>query len=68
MSFSIERTVYCFGNQFQYCLLIGCIKMLAFFKRPQFKDSESDMTEPKISKHPHIDVCDNEEGQDSEEY
>ena len=67
MSFSSQQAIRCLGHQFQYCLLIGYIKIAAL-KRQQFEDSESDATEPKASKRPRVDANDNEEGQSSDEY
>lgn len=60
MGFSSQRAGCCLSNQFQYCLLIMCIKIVAF-KHQQFKDSEKDVIKPKASKPPRIDTHDNEE-------
>ena len=67
MSFFSQQAVRCLGDQFQYCLLIGCIKT-AKLKRQRFGDSESDTTEPRASKCLRVDVHDNEEGKGSDEY
>ena len=54
MSLASERTIRCFGDQFQYCLLTGYIKTLAVLKRQQFEDGESDAREARTSKHPYV--------------
>ncbi len=50
MNFSNKRAVRYFIDQFQYCLLIGYIKTTAVLKSQRFEDSESEETEPKVSK------------------
>ena len=67
MSFSSQRAVHCFGDQFWYCLLIRCIKTAAL-KRQGFEDSESNATELKASKRPYVDAYKHEKGQGSDEY
>lgn len=68
MSFFSQRAVCCFGDQFQYYLLIEYIKTPMALKRQWFKDSESNATEPKASKCPCVDVYDNKKEQNLEEY
>ena len=62
MSFASERAVRCLGNQFQYCLLIECIKTPAVLKCQQFDNSKSDVTDSRASKCPRVDENDNQEG------
>lgn len=61
MSFSSERVICYFLDQFYYYLLIGYIKTTVMLKPQQFEDSESDMMELKVSKYQRIDERDNEE-------
>lgn len=68
MSFVGECAVRYLGNQFQYCLVIGCIKTPTVLKRQQFEDSESDITEQKLSKLLCVDEHDNSERQSSDKY
>ncbi len=68
MGFCSQRAVRYLIDQFQYCLLIGCIKTAAVLKRQRFEDSESDETEPRVSKRQRVDVYDNEEGQGLDKY
>ncbi len=68
MSFSSQRVVRYLVDQFQYSLLIRCIKTAAVLKRQQFEDSESEEREPRISKCQRLGVHDDEEGQSLDEY
>ncbi len=68
MSFSSQRAVRYLVDQFQYSLLIGCIKTAAMLKRQRFKDSESEEREPRVSKRQCLGVHDDEEGQSLDEY
>ena len=68
MSFASERAVRCLDDQFKYYLLTGFIKLPAMLKRQRFKDSESDVTELRVSKYPRIDEHDNKEEQSSDKY
>ena len=61
MSFSSQRDVHYFVDQFHYWLLIRCIKTPALLKRQQFEESGSDETESKGSKCQHLDERDNKE-------
>ena len=67
MSFSSQQAIRCLGNQFRYCLLIGCIEIAAL-KRQQFEDDKSDVMELRISKRLCVDTHDNEEGQGLDKY
>ena len=68
MSFSSQRIVRYLVNQFQYCLLIGFIQIAAVLNRQQFKDSESEETEPRVLKRQRVGVHDNEKKQNLDEY
>ena len=61
MRFSRQQAVRYIGDQFQYYLLIGCIKTAAL-KRQRFEDSESDATKPKVLKYSRVGAYENEEG------
>ena len=60
MSFSSQRDVHYFIDQFHYWLLIRCIKTPVTLKHQQFEESGSDETEPRESKRQHLDERDNE--------
>ena len=60
MSFASQQAVCCLGNQFQYCLLIVCIKTKAL-NCQQLEDSESDATKPKELKRQYLDPDKNKE-------
>ena len=62
MSFSSQKAVRYLVDQFQYCLLIGYIKMVVVLKHQQLKDNESEETKPKVSKCQRVGVNDNEKG------
>lgn len=68
MSFSSKQTIYCLNDQFQYCLLIGYIKIPTALMHQQFKNDENDAMEPRISKHQRVNIYDNEEKQSLDEY
>ncbi len=68
MSFSSQKAVRYLVDQFQYSLLIGCIKTAAVLKRQQFEDSESEEREPKVSKRQRLGVYNDEERQSLDEY
>ena len=61
MSFSSQRDVRYFVNQFYYWLLIRCMKTPAVLKRQRFEENGSDKTEPKESKRRCLDDYDDEE-------
>ena len=61
MCFSIPKVVEYLVDQFQYYLRIRCIKTIAVLKCQLFEDSESEETEPGISKRQCVCVDDNEE-------
>ncbi len=44
------------------------MKTVAVLKRQWFKDSGSDVTEPRGSKRQRLDVCDDEEGEGLDEF
>ncbi len=67
MSFSSQKAVHYFVNQF-HCLLIKYIKMAAMLKRQQFEDSKSEETEPRVSKCQHVGIHDDEEEQSLDKY
>ncbi len=67
MSFSSQRTVCYLIDQFNYCLLIVCIKTSAELKRQLFDDSDSEKRAPRVYKRLRIDESDDEE-QDLDEY
>ena len=67
MSFFGQQVIHCLGNQFQYCLLIWCIKTVAL-KRQQFEDNKIDATKPKALKRLSVDTYDNEKRQDLDKY
>ncbi len=68
MSFSSQRAVRYLVDQFQYSLLIRCIKTAAVLKRQRFKDSESEERKPRVSKCQRLGVHDDEEGQSLDKY
>ncbi len=68
MSFSSQRALRYLVDQFQYCLLIGCIKTAAVLKCQRFEDSKSKEIEPRVSKRQHVGVHDNEERLSLDEY
>ncbi len=68
MSFSSQRAVHYLVDQFQYCLLIRCIKTVTVLKRQQFQYSKSEETEPRVSKRQRVGVHNNEEGLSLDEY
>ena len=68
MSLSSQKAIYYLVDQFNYYLLIRCIKTSAVLKRQQLKDSESDKTESSVSKCQWLDMHDNEEWQSLDEY
>ncbi len=68
MSFSSQRAVRYLVDQFQYSLLIGCIKTAAMLKCQRFEDGESEKRKPRASKRQRLGVHDDEEGQSLDKY
>lgn len=68
MSFSSQKAVYYFINQFQYSLLIKCIKMAILFMHQQFQNSKSCEIEPKVLKRQCIGIHNNEKEQGLDKY
>ena len=68
MNFSNQKAVYYLVDQFQYFLLIGYIKTATVLKRQQFKNSESEKKELRISKRQLVHMTDNEKGQSLDKY
>ena len=67
MSFSSQRAVCYFINQFNNWLLIVGIKTPAVFKQQRFDNSESEEIAPIVYKHQQFDKHDNEEKQSLDE-
>ncbi len=67
MSFFNQRTIYYLIDQFNYLLLILCIKTPAMLKCQRFDNGDSKKRVPKVYNHPQIKKIDNEK-QDWDKY